>query len=287
MKKDWRRLIMLNPGTVQLLTIQKRTDFGVYLFNSAGSPNERVLLPKKEVPSGAEIGDTLSVFLYKDSSDRLICTTAQPKLTVGELALLKVKEETKIGLFLDWGLAKDLLLPFKEQTYRPKAGEEVLVSLYVDKSERLCATMKVYSFLKQNSPYQKGDYVDGLAYEYSEQFGTFIAIDNCYSALIPRQRQASHIPLGTKVHAQIVEIRADGKLTLSLQEKAYIQMDKDSALVYEKLKSAGGFLPYHDKTDPEVLRRIFGLSKNAYKRAIGRLMKEGKIAIAKDGITQL
>lgn len=278
---------MFNLGTVQTLTILKRTDFGVYLYDPSGSKEERVLLPKKEVPDDVKIGDDLPVFLYKDSSDRLIATMTEPKLTIGKTALLTVKEESSIGLFLDWGLLKDLLLPFKEQTYRAKKGDEVLVSLYVDKSSRLCATMKVYPFLKKESPYKKDDYVDGLAYEDSKQFGTFIAVDNCYSALIPRQMQSRQIPLGSHVHARVTAVRPDGKLTLTLQEKAYLQMDKDSQLIYQKLTEANGFLPYHDKTDPEVIKRIFGLSKNAYKRAIGRLMKEKKILIAKDGITKL
>lgn len=275
---------MLNLGTVQTLTILKRTDFGVYLYDPSGSKEERVLLPKKEVPTDVEPGDDLPVFLYKDSDDRLIATISEPKLTLGKTALLTVKEESPIGLFLDWGLLKDLLLPFKEQTYHAKQGEEVLVSLYVDKSSRLCATMKVYPYLKKESPYKKDDHVDGLAYETSKQFGTFVAVDNLYSALIPRQSQASPVLPGSRVHARVESVRPDGKLTLTLQEKAYRQMDKDSELIYTMLENAGGFLPYHDKTDPEVIRRIFGLSKNAYKRAIGRLMKEKKILIAKDGI---
>lgn len=278
---------MLNLGTVQTLTILKRTDFGVYLYDPSGPKEERVLLPKKEVPEDADPGDDLPVFLYKDSSDRLIATMTEPKLTLGKTALLPVKEESNIGLFLNWGLVKDLLLPFKEQTYRAKEGEEVLVSLYVDKSSRLCATMKVYPFLKKNSPYKKDDYVEGIAYEDSEQFGTFVAVDNCYSALIPRQMQAGKLPLGSRIHARVAAVRPDGKLTLTLLEKAYLQMDKDSLLIYEKLSEAGGFLPYHDKTDPEVIKRVFGLSKNAYKRAIGRLMKEQKIHIQKDGIVKL
>lgn len=278
---------MLNLGTVQTLTILKRTDFGVYLYDPSGPKEERVLLPKKEVPTDVELGDDLPVFLYKDSDDRLIATIEEPKLTIGKTALLTVKEESSIGLFLDWGLAKDLLLPFKEQTYHAKQGEEVLVSLYIDKSSRLCATMKVYPYLKKESPYKKDDHVNGLAYEDSKQFGTFIAVDNLYSALVPRQAQAKPIPLGSYIHARVMAVRPDGKLTLTLQEKAYRQMDKDSELIYTMLENAGGFLPYHDKTDPEVIRRIFGLSKNAYKRAIGRLMKEKKITIARNGITKL
>lgn len=278
---------MLNLGTVQTLTILKRTDFGIYLYDPSGSKEERVLLPKKEVPDDIDIGDDLPVFLYKDSSDRLIATISEPGLTLGKTALLTVKEESSIGLFLDWGLAKDLLLPFREQTYHAKKGDKVLVSLYVDKSSRLCATMKVYPFLKKQSPYQKDDYVDGLAYESSDQFGIFIAVDNCYSALVPKQMESAPIPLGSRVHARVAAVRPDGKLTLTLQEKAYLQIDKDSTMIYEKLTEAGGFLPYHDKTDPEVIKRVFGLSKNAYKRAIGRLMKEKKILIEKDGITKL
>ena len=278
---------MLNLGMVQTLTILKRTNFGVYLYSPSGSKEERVLLPKKEVPANVELGDDLSVFLYKDSDDRLIATMSEPKLTLGKTALLTVKEESSIGLFLDWGLSKDLLLPFKEQTYRAKQGDQVLVSLYIDKSSRLCATMKVYPYLKKESPYQKNDHVDGLAYEDSKQFGTFIAVDHLYSALVPRQVQANSIPLGSYVHARVTSVRPDGKLTLTLQEKAYRQMDKDSELIFNMLEHAGGFLPYHDKTDSEVIRRIFGLSKNAYKRAIGRLMKEKKILIEKDGIKKL
>jgi len=278
---------MLSPGTIQTLTIQKRTDFGVYLYDPSGNKEERVLLPKKEVPPDAQIGDELSVFLYMDSSDRLISTTTKPKITLGNTAILTVKQETSIGLFLDWGLVKDLLLPFKEQLWRPKEGDEVLVGLYTDKSGRLCATMKVYPFLKTSSPYQKGDEVTGIVYDESDQFGTFVAVDSLYSALISRQRQSARLPLGSKIRAWVTDVRPDGKLNLSITEKAYIQMDKDCELIYTKLNEAGGFLPYHDKTEPEVLNRVFGLSKNAYKRAIGRLMKQGKISISKNGITKL
>ena len=138
-------------GKRRMLTVVKTVDFGIYL----GTSEERVLLPKKEVPKEIEIGDPVEVFLYKDSSDRLIATTAEPKITLGELAVLTVKDTGKIGAFLDWGLPKDLLLPFKEQTAKVKKGDQVLVALYVDKSERLCATMKVYEKLETDSPYRR------------------------------------------------------------------------------------------------------------------------------------
>ena len=144
--------------------IVKEVEFGVYL----GNKEEKVLLPKKQVPRGLEAGDPVEVFLYKDSSDRLIATTNEPKLTLGELAVLKVVDVGKIGAFLDWGLEKDLLLPFREQTAKVRKGDEVLAALYVDKSGRLCATMKVYEKLRQDAPYQKDDQVEGIVYDTSD-----------------------------------------------------------------------------------------------------------------------
>lgn len=138
---------MLRLGEKQSLKIVKKVDFGVYLAEAEGE--EKVLLPKKEVPEGSQVGDELEIFLYKDSKDRLIATTREPKVMLGKFALLKVKEVSRIGAFLDWGLDKDLLLPFKEQTRKVREGEECLAALYIDKSSRLCATMNVYPYLKK------------------------------------------------------------------------------------------------------------------------------------------
>ena len=170
-------------GKKRRLMIVKEVEFGVYL----GNKDDKVLLPKKQVPKDVEVGDPVEVFLYKDSSDRLIATTQEPKITLDELAVLKVADTGRIGAFLDWGLEKDLLLPFKEQTAKVKKGDEVLVALYVDKSGRLCATMKVYEKLRTDSPYKKDDHVEGIIYETSDNFGVFVAVDNCYSALIPKR----------------------------------------------------------------------------------------------------
>ena len=180
---------MLELGKRQTLKIVKRTDFGVYLAEE-GAEEERVLLPKKEVPEHAVIGDELNVFLYKDSKDRLIATTRQPKLELGQVGMLKVKEVAKIGAFLDWGLEKDILLPFKQQTRKVRDGEECLAALYVDKSGRLCATMNVYEYLQTDSPYKKDDHVTGTIYQISERFGVFVAVDNRYSGLIPQKEAA-------------------------------------------------------------------------------------------------
>ena len=170
---------MLELGRKQRLNVVKLVEFGVYLAKK-GEEEEKVLLPAKQVPEGTKQGDELEVFLYKDSKDRLISTIKKPMLEVGELGLLRVIETGKIGAFLDWGLEKDLLLPFKEQTKRVKGGDECLVALYIDKSSRLCATMRVYSYLEKRSPYKKDDIVHARVYEHSEEFGLFAAVDDRY-----------------------------------------------------------------------------------------------------------
>jgi len=277
---------MIKLGEIQILKVIKTTDFGVYLGEIANS-EEKVLLPKNQVPKDIKIGEEIKVFIYKDSEDRIIATTTIPELTLGKTALLRVKEVTSIGAFLDWGLAKDLLLPFKEQTTRVHTEEDVLVALYVDKSNRLCATMKVYDYLSCNSPYKKDDRVIGIVYEIIDAFGAFVAVDNLYCGLIPVKELHRPLKPGDSVEARVIHVKEDGKLDLSLREKAYVQMDADAEMIFKKLQEAGGFLPYHDKTDSEVIKVQFNLSKNAFKRGIGRLLKEGRIHITDSGISEI
>ncbi len=269
-----------NLGKKVRLMIVKEVEFGVYL----GNKEEKVLLPRKQVPRGLEAGDPVEVFLYKDSSDRLIATTNEPKLTLGELAVLKVADVGRIGAFLDWGLEKDLLLPFREQTAKVRKGDEVLAALYVDKSGRLCATMKVYEKLRQDAPYQKDDQVEGIVYDTSDNFGVFVAVDDCYSALIPKREAFGSLRVGERVHARVIKVREDGKLDLAVREKAFLQMDADAQMIMERLEAFGGKLPFTDKADPELIKRELGLSKNAFKRAVGRLLKSGKIEIREKSI---
>lgn len=270
-------------GTFARLYVVKIIKFGVIL-GSGEMPGLEVLLPNNQVRPGTEKGDFYEVFLYKDSEDRLIATTMTPYVTLGKTAVLTVKDVTKIGAFLDWGLAKDLLLPFKEQTARVHVGDSVLVTLYADKSDRLCASMKVYHCLSHDSPYQKGDHVTGQIYEISDSFGAFVAVDNQYSALIPQNEMIRELHVSDKIQARVKEVTSDGKLTLTLQEKIKIQMGKDALKIYGRLEQAGGFLPFHDKTSPEIIKREFQMSKAAFKRAIGRLLKEKKIELSSDGI---
>ena len=267
-------------GKKQTLAVVKKTEFGVYL----GTEEERVLLPRKQVPEGTQVGDEIEVFLYRDSKDRLIATTNEPKIQLGEVKLLRVKDTGAIGAFLDWGLEKDLFLPFKQQTTRVKKGDECLVSLYVDKSGRLCATMKVYDKLEKKSPYKKDDRVTGIIYERSMNFGLFVAVDDRYCALIPKREAAGGYKVGDRIEARVTDVKPDGKLDLSLREKAFIQMDRDAEAVMEKLMANGGELPFTDKADPELIRAEFGFGKNAFKRAVGRLLKEGKIEIREKNI---
>lgn len=274
---------MLELGKKQELEVVKQVDFGIYLGQGTGT-EERVLLPKKEVPKDIKTGDRLSVFLYKDSKDRLIATTREPMLEVGGLAVLTVKEVGKIGAFLDWGLEKDLLLPFKEQTRRVRQSEEWLVTLYIDKSSRLCATMNVYEALITDSPYKKDDHVIGVVYEISEEFGVFVAVDNKYSALIPKKDAAGNYQVGDSIEARVTAVKEDGKLDLSTREKAYLQMDEDAENIMSVIEEFSGVLPFTDKASPEVIKREFGLSKNAFKRGVGRLLKEGRIEITERSI---
>ena len=267
-------------GTKKTLMVVKEVEFGVYLGNS----QEKVLLPKKQVPEGVEVGDPIEVFLYKDSSDRLIATTNEPKIMLGELAVLNVAATGGIGAFLDWGLEKDLLLPFREQTAPLKKGDQILVALYIDKSQRLCATMKVYERLRTDSPYKVDDQVEGIIYELSDNFGVFVAVDNLYSALIPKREAFGKLRVGDRVKARVVKVKEDGKLDLSVREKAFLQMDADADLIMKRMEEYGGSLPFTDKADPEMIKKEFDLSKNAFKRAIGRLLKEGKIEIREKSI---
>ena len=279
---------MLQIGKRQLLTIVKKVEFGVYLAKEQeADPEEKVLLPQKEVPENAQPGDEIEVFLYRDSKDRMIATVRQPKLSLGEVAVLRVKENGKIGAFLDWGLEKDLLLPFREQVRKVRPGEECLVALYLDKSKRLCATMKVYHYLRTDSPYEKDQKVTGTLYEISDNFGAFVAVDNCYSALIPKKEPLGNVRVGDTVEARVTEVLRDGKLSLSLREKAYIQMNEDAQKLLKLLKEQGGELPVGDKSSPEKIKELTGMSKNEFKRAVGNLYKQRLVQVEEHQLYQL
>ena len=277
---------MIELGKIQTLTVLREKAFGVYLGHQQDAEHA-VLLPRKQVPEGTKTGDELSVFVYKDSEDRMIATTGTPKLQVGETAVLEVKDVAKIGAFLDMGLEKDLLLPFKEQNHRVVKGEKCLVALYIDKSGRLAGTMNVYPYMRADSEYKKDDRVTGIIYEINENLGAFVAVENRYYGLIPKRELYGDFHLGDTVEARVVKVREDGKLDLSPRQKAYVQMDEDSELVLKVIDEFDGVLPFNDKARPETILREMKMSKNAFKRAVGRLLKDGKIRITEKTIERI
>lgn len=276
---------MLKLGEMNRLTAVKLTEHGMYLAE-AGSPDEKVLLPIKQV-GDLKVKDEVTVFLYKDSKDRLIATTKDPLIHLHETALLKVSQVGKIGAFVNWGLEKDLLLPYKEQTKKVNPDEEVLVALYIDKTGRLCLTMNVYEYLRTDSNYRVNDEVSGRVYLVSERFGAFVAVDDCYSGLIPRKELFEDVKVGRFVDARVSEVKSDGKLTLSIRKKAYLQMDEDAEKVMEVIRSFDGVLPFNDKVSPDIIRREFNMSKNEFKRAVGKLYKERRVEITDHSIRMI
>lgn len=263
----------------QNLTIARFKEFGALLEENKDD-EKRVLLPSKELPEDAKIGDTIKVFIYLDSKDRMIATTKEPRIALDQVKTLTVTDVTKIGLFLDWGLPKDLLLPFHEINGKPEKGDEVLVRLYIDKSGRPAATMRhLYHYLRTDSPYKKGDMVEGRIYEFGHDFGTFVAVDDIFSGMIPRHEDTSHLRIGDVINLKVTDVKPDGKLALTTRKEAYQELDEDGAKLMEIIESYAGVLPFTEKASPEVIKRETGLSKAAFKRAIGHLYKERKITL--------
>lgn len=269
---------MILLGKKQKLIVAQKVDFGVYLAESMeAAAEEKVLLPGRQVPEGVQEGDEITVFIYRDSMDRLIATVHEPLIELGQTAVLEVADTGRIGAFLNWGLEKDLLLPFREQTAQVEKGDKCLVALYEDKSHRLCATMKVYHYLKTQSPYKAGDMVKGRIYETSKNFGVFVAVDDTYSALIPKSEAQGNYRINDILDLRVTRVKEDGKLNVSARKKAPQQLSEDAEKIFQVMERSGGSLPLDDKSDPAQIKARLGLSKAAFKRAVGHLMKEGKV----------
>ena len=273
---------MIELGRVQSLIIKRFTSVGAYL--GTDESDEDVLLPKAQIPEEAKEGDTIEVMIYNDSKDRIIATTKRAKAQVGELAHLMAVSQTKIGSFLDWGLEKDVFLPFAETVGSIEKGKEYLVGLYVDKSDRICATMKVKDLLSTESPYKENDRVQGTVYSINRDIGIFVAVDDKYDGLIPKKEVLGVYDLGDTVDVRVSQVKEDGRLDLSLRDRSYIQMDKDGEIILAKLKANNGFLALTDNSPPEVIKAKLNMSKSGFKRAVGRLYKGEIIAIEKNGI---
>lgn len=275
---------MKKIGKYQQLEILRFTSVGAYLNDIDETSDSDVLLPTKYVPDDIQIGDMIDVFLYRDSEDRLIATTLLPKLQLNEIGVLTVVNVSDYGVFLNWGLEKDLLMPAGEMKVNLAIGDKPCVYVYLDQTDRLCASMRIESFLDVNAPYQVGEQVSGTVYSLHSQIGAFVAVDNRYYGLIPKREIVGDIKVGDCVNVRVTRILEDGKLDLAIRQTVAIQIGDDVLLIENMLQRAGGFLPYNDKSDPDELRRVFKMSKKAFKRSLGVLLKAQKIEFVNGGI---
>jgi predicted RNA-binding protein (virulence factor B family) len=271
---------MAEIGQFNKLKVIREVGFGVYLDGgSAGG----ILLPKSEVPENTRVGDLLQVFVYLDSDDEPIATTRRPRARIGQFASLKVVEVNQIGAFLDWGLPKDLFLPFNEQVKPLQAGDYVTVFLYLDNTNRIAASAKLEKHLDPEAQFTQAQLVELLVVRPTD-IGYQVIIDNCAMGLL--QRQDIHRPVrpGQRLPGFIKQVRDDGKIDVMLEKPGYGRIDPLSQQVLKYLQSRDGFCPLGDKSDPEAIRELFGVSKKAYKMAVGQLMKAGRIRQDADGI---
>lgn len=276
---------MIKLGEIQELEVVKKLEYGVYLKSIGHSKEEeQVLLPVKQVPFNTEVGDKIKVFVYRDSKDRIISTVNRPKIVIGEIGYLKVVEITRIGAFLNWGLEKDLFLPYKEQIGDIKVNGQYLVGLYVDKSNRLCATMNLFKVLRTDSPYKVNDIVKGTIFSMKRGLGAMVAVDGKYLGLIHEGEILKPLRPGDTIEVRVSNIKGDGKLDLSLKDAPRLQIDKDGEKIYNKLVKNKGSMPLNDNSDPELIRDMLGISKSSFKKAVGRLMKKGMVEMTANGL---
>ncbi|MBF8983324.1 RNA-binding protein [Lutibacter sp. B2] len=275
---------MIEMGRVQKLKISNIVDFGAYLDANTDDSSDNILLPNNQLPTDAQEGDEVEVFVYRDSKDRPIASRKNPLIQVDELAYLTVVQTTEIGAFLDMGLEKDLFLPFAEQKYKVQVGGSYLVYAYLDKSERLAATTDVDKYLSNNSNHMSSDIVTGTIYKIVSEIGAFIAVDNKYRGLIQKNEYFNDLRTGDVIEARIITIREDGKLDLSTRKMAFQQMNVDGDMILEEMNKSDGFIPLNDKSSAGEIKNRFKISKSAFKRAIGGLLKQDKIDQTEEGI---
>ncbi|MDF2181834.1 S1-like domain-containing RNA-binding protein [Neptuniibacter sp. CAU 1671] len=274
---------MATLGQFNTLRVTRRKDFGVYL--NAGELGE-VLLPRSQCPTDLEIGESIRVFLYLDSDDYLIATTARPHACVGDFAMLRVAEVNDTGAFMDWGLSKQLLVPYSEQKPRPlTVGKRYLVHLYIDAaSERIVGSTRIDRFLdKTPADYKAGDAVD-LVVANRTELGQKAIINQQHWGMVFQSDLLQPLYPGQRIQGYIKEVREDGKITLSLQKPGYGRVIDTTEKILEMLSEQDGFLPVHDKSSPDTIFQLFGISKKAFKMAVGALLKQGKIELCAGGI---
>ena len=276
---------MYNLGEFQKLFIKRFKNNGAYIgLKEIKNEKLDILLPKKEVLETDKIGDEIEVFVYKDNQARFVATRKIPKISLGKLETLEVMDISKIGAFLDWGLEKELFLPFKEQSMKLEKGRKYLVALYIDKSERLCATMKIRDYLASDSPYKEGEWVEGIIYSIHKDYGAFVAVDKKYDAMIENKDIVGVLEIGEPINFRISKVKKDGRLNLVLKNLSHIEINDNADILFNIIKDRGGFLDLNDKSDPDKIKDICGMSKSSFKKAVGRLLKNEKVKFEGNGI---
>lgn len=274
-------LPIIEIGKFNQLKVLKKTEQGLYL----GDEVEEILLPNKYIPEGTEVGDVLSVFIYTDSEDRLIATTLVPKIQAGEFAYMTVKDISRVGAFLEWGLEKDLFVPFKEQPQKMEIGKSYLVYMYLDElTDRLVASGYVNKFLKSGFvDLKEGQQVNVLIGEETE-IGYVAIINGKNRGLLYKNQIFQTIRPGDRTVAYVKRIRQDQRVDLSLERTGAVSIEPNAKRVFDLLQANDGFLPLHDNTDPEVIKKQLQMSKKNFKKAIGTLYKQRLIQIEEGGI---
>ncbi|GFO55128.1 GntR family transcriptional regulator [Geomonas sp. Red276] len=271
---------VLELGRFNVLPVSRLTSIGAYLSSSEGD----ILLPAKYLPEGLAAGARVAVFVYLDSEDRLVATTLHPKAQVGEFALLQVKETATVGAFLDWGLEKDLLVPFAEQALPMKKGEKHLVRLYLDRSGRIAASSRIDRFLERASAELKnGAEVELVFYEFTA-LGAKVVVGGRYPGLLFKNDLFGRYRVGDRTQGFVKKVREDGKIDVTLRKSGFQGVAGSRDTVIRVLEERGGFLPVGDKSTPEVIYELFRMSKKSFKTIIGNLYKQGVIEISKDGL---
>ena len=272
---------MINVGKYNELEVIKQLDFGIYLRDG----DLEILMPTKWVPKDTKVGDFLNVFIFRDSDDRLIATTVEPYATADTFAFLEAKQVNPIGAFLDWGMDKDLLVPFREQQYRMEPGKSYVVFVYVDEeTNRLVASAKLNQYIENEKiDLQDGDIVDLLIYSETD-LGFNAIINNLYSGLIYKNEIYEAIRVGDKIKGFVKHVREDNKIDLSLQKSGYELVDDVKWRILNLMKQNNGLLSLTDNSSPEEIKAKLQISKKAFKKAVGALYKERLVKLTSTGV---
>lgn len=272
--------MLIKVGKYNLLKVVREKDFGFFLSDG----KEDVLLPKRNLEKDIKIDDSVEVFIYRDSEDRLVATLNKPVATADEIEHLTVKSITQFGAFIDIGLERDVFVPLKEQKYEIKVGKSYLFKLYVDKTNRLAATLNIENDLSVESPYKVGDEVDAVVFDFSSVGSAMVAVDNKFKGIILKNEFFKFLNHGEKLKAKVRKIYEDGTLGLSLRLNT-IKEEKESleTIILDYLKSHKNFMPFNDSSSPEEIKKTFHTSKNYFKKALGGLLKKRLIILSESG----